>query len=429
MKMSRGKSKICKGKAVEEEECGVWLDAAELRAKKQKKPVQPITKLLNPLARSGGYSVAVALNFTQTRMEMPATKQSMISSFFLPQSKKGKGAEDCSSLRPSGMSSTPLSEAHTAAKRKREMRFELPEELDDNSGHSTLTDSVEDNADVDGASGEGGNDDDDDDDDKEQQFLHLIWGYQSEECEPAGKRRPPSMENVTDGQKDSSRAITSGSTNADEPKEIPQIQLHGDQAWQKDLQHRSICTENRDETTAEDVNTQGLLKHQSLTEKNASFLNSRSSYKTFYKDPELFERRHQGSPLKRDDKENSRPTSPRHSTALSPFKQRAWSSPVKHSSGFNKKLHRTPKKTICEDQENDEDPFSMLFTQDSEGFRVIAHRSKGPRCPLKDRSNSREGREYFSCTSVMPLETEENSDPDPEMLFTQDSQGNMVIKH
>lgn len=35
--------------------------------------------------------MAVALNFTQTKMEMPVTKQSTISSFFLPQSKKGKG--------------------------------------------------------------------------------------------------------------------------------------------------------------------------------------------------------------------------------------------------------------------------------------------------------------------------------------------------
>ncbi|XP_053531109.1 aurora kinase A and ninein-interacting protein-like [Ictalurus punctatus] len=94
--MKSSKSKTCKALS-SEQECGVWLDADELRAKKQRKLARPISKLLNPLARSGGYSVAVALNFTQTKMEMPVTKQSTISSFFLPQSKKGKDADDRSS--------------------------------------------------------------------------------------------------------------------------------------------------------------------------------------------------------------------------------------------------------------------------------------------------------------------------------------------
>ena len=49
--------------------------------------MRPISKLLNPFARGGGYSVAVALNFTQTKLDMPATKQSTISSFFSPQRK------------------------------------------------------------------------------------------------------------------------------------------------------------------------------------------------------------------------------------------------------------------------------------------------------------------------------------------------------
>ncbi|XP_053531110.1 aurora kinase A and ninein-interacting protein-like [Ictalurus punctatus] len=94
--MKSSKSKTCKALS-SEQECGVWLDADELRAKKQRKLARPISKLLNPLARSGGYSMAVALNFTQTKMEMPVTKQSTISSFFLPQSKKGKDADDRSS--------------------------------------------------------------------------------------------------------------------------------------------------------------------------------------------------------------------------------------------------------------------------------------------------------------------------------------------
>ncbi|KAM3858479.1 uncharacterized protein aunip [Diretmus argenteus] len=76
-------------KASTEEECGVWLDTLQLKRKsKQKQLTRPITKLLNPLAESGGYSLAVALNFTQTKIQMPNTKQSSISSFFTPQQRR-----------------------------------------------------------------------------------------------------------------------------------------------------------------------------------------------------------------------------------------------------------------------------------------------------------------------------------------------------
>ncbi|CAG5891912.1 unnamed protein product [Menidia menidia] len=69
-----------------QEECGVWLDTLQLKGKaRQKRSARPISKMLNPFAEGGGYSLAVALNFTQTKMEMPKTKQSSISTFFTPQ--------------------------------------------------------------------------------------------------------------------------------------------------------------------------------------------------------------------------------------------------------------------------------------------------------------------------------------------------------
>lgn len=55
----------------------------------QKQPARPISKLLNPFLRGEGYSVDVALSFTQTKIEMPKTKQSTISTFFTPQ-RRGK---------------------------------------------------------------------------------------------------------------------------------------------------------------------------------------------------------------------------------------------------------------------------------------------------------------------------------------------------
>ncbi|KAK3511630.1 hypothetical protein QTP70_014594 [Hemibagrus guttatus] len=432
--MKSSKSKPCRAS---QEECGVWLDAAELRAKKQRKLAPPISKLLNPLARSGGYSVAVALNFTQTKMEMPATKQSRISSFFLPQSRKERDTEDYNSPWPSGMSST-LPEAHMGTKRKREMMFELPSELDDISSHSSLIDPQEHEAGIERASSKVCKDGDD----KEQQFLHLIWGYQSEECEPAGKRRPCEdikIDNVTDTQEHNIKAIMS----ADGPDNIPETLLHRDKTQQ--YSHENFHMKRGENSnysstflSTEDMCTQELVKDQGVTEKKASFLTPRSTtviqntikhLMKSYKEPELLQPRNQWSPVKREDKENSRSTSSKHSTPLSTFKHHVYSSPAKRSSDFNRKLCWTPKKSIREAQENDEDSLGMFFTQDSEGFRVIAHRSKLSRCPLKDQTNSLEGREYFSIPSVLPLEMEENSDPEPEMLFTQDSQGNMVIKH
>lgn len=70
----------------------------------------------------------------------------------------------------------------------------------------------------------------------------------------------------------------------------------------------------------------------------------------------------------------------------------------------------------------DEDSLAMLFTQDSEGFRVMAHRSTGTQewSPLKDQTNINPGMSRMSRKSLLEEE---------EMLFTQDSQGNVVIKH
>ncbi|KAG7270219.1 hypothetical protein CRUP_035951 [Coryphaenoides rupestris] len=79
-------------------------------------------------------------------------------------------------------------------------------------------------------------------------------------------------------------------------------------------------------------------------------------------------------------------------------------------------------------------PDDMLFTQDSEGFRVIAHRGgppPAPRTPLKDHTNLGLAREKGTLAQKNPLayNEEEEEEEEEEMLFTQDSQGNVVIKH
>lgn len=70
----------------------------------------------------------------------------------------------------------------------------------------------------------------------------------------------------------------------------------------------------------------------------------------------------------------------------------------------------------------DEDSLAALFTQDSEGFMVIAHGgTRGP-SPLEDHSNVDPEMSRIGARRFLPEEEE-------EMLFTQDSQGNVVIKH
>lgn len=82
------------------------------------------------------------------------------------------------------------------------------------------------------------------------------------------------------------------------------------------------------------------------------------------------------------------------------------------------------KRTQLSCKAEDEDSLAMLFTQDSEGFRVIAHGGTRGRSPLKDHSNVNAGMSRMSACKSLPEEEEEE-----EMLFTQDSQGNVVIKH
>uniref|UniRef100_A0A8C6S1G4 Aurora kinase A and ninein-interacting protein n=1 Tax=Neogobius melanostomus TaxID=47308 RepID=A0A8C6S1G4_9GOBI len=134
-----------------------------------------------------------------------------------------------------------------------------------------------------------------------------------------------------------------------------------------------------------------------------------------------------------NDKENTIPKSPKKTmpdsqlqiisknTKLEPLhlKEGSLNSPFKWT-----KPKRSPRKKLKLQSfrnESDDENFSMLFTQDSQGFRVIAHRGSHTRSPFKDQSNV----SVHLPTEIKCLEEHE----DEEMLFTQDSQGNMVIKH
>ncbi|XP_052666457.1 aurora kinase A and ninein-interacting protein [Harpia harpyja] len=82
-------------------------------------------------------------------------------------------------------------------------------------------------------------------------------------------------------------------------------------------------------------------------------------------------------------------------------------------------------------------PCRQLFTQDSEGNRVIAHRCQNVPSPHKDNGSSRrqlpdspyEGRSSDAANRSVSKLGEQWLDVCYDLLFTQDSEGNRVIKH
>ncbi|XP_031320255.1 aurora kinase A- and ninein-interacting protein [Camelus dromedarius] len=79
-------------------------------------------------------------------------------------------------------------------------------------------------------------------------------------------------------------------------------------------------------------------------------------------------------------------------------------------------------------EKNDKDSWSQLFTEDSQGQRVIAHNS---RAPFRDVTNDQnQGLGQFPNSPWAQCQDRPTQlNPQPDLLFTQDSEGNQVIRH
>ncbi|XP_074468716.1 uncharacterized protein aunip [Sebastes fasciatus] len=413
-----------------QEECGVWLDTVQLKgkAKQKKRPARPISKMLNPFAGGGGYSLAVALNFTQTKIEMPKTKQSSISTFFAPQGRvlnkmstsevpNVDPVQHCSSSTSSIRALTASSpEGASGTKRRREIDLEMFDLYNSEPGvdHEWESENV-------------------------TELEAALWQKQAAE-EQFEEINPPQ----------SKRRLTAASS-------LPVDSQPPPQAWSQDplltfsqYSEGEFYPTNQKNTTA-----------KNFRDSEPSFLNGLQSKDAFGIQIDVEERtstqksvKHFHSSQMDEEKENSMflsSKSPRKRSTLShiePLSNHKWTepktaSPRKHIPVSMRK--RADKEESLESQfkwtkpsssplkrlapqlscrEVDEDSLAMLFTQDSEGFRVIAHRGLQARSPLKDQSNISSGTVR---TSAHPPLLEE--DEEDKMLFTQDSQGNMVIKH
>ncbi|CAL9691482.1 unnamed protein product [Knipowitschia caucasica] len=325
------------------EDCGVWLDTVQMKGKALKKrSARPISKLLNPFADGAGYNVAVALNFTQTKLEMPKTKQSSISKFFSGQ------------RRVLNKMSTSVGPNEGPPKAIRESKSDCKKE------------SLQSYADY--------------------NQINTQWRKEDNECNFTSLPNIDTCDFKEESFMDVSQII------------------------------------NKDDLP---LNNCDITQESSYCNPEPSFTGSfvpQNGFKTFgglfnNEENSSTQKTSDGLPLQID-KENMAPISNTHVQ----LPKRMLRSPTKLDQDLDSFKWIKPKSSPikhanCRFRDSDES-LSTLFTQDSQGFRVIAHRGLQPLSPLKDQSN------ISLSASCRPEE-----DEDEEILFTQDSQGNLVMKH
>ncbi|XP_054619643.1 aurora kinase A and ninein-interacting protein isoform X2 [Dunckerocampus dactyliophorus] len=294
--------------------------------------------MLNPQAKGAGYSLAVVLNFTQTKMQMPKTKQSSISTFFSPQ-------------RPvlEKMESSPSTESPARAASGTKRRHDTDGEMSD--------------------SGE-------------------------------NHRAVPQPESDDEG---------SLSPHQDARFRVPQEQL-------------------------EEINLAGVPSLSGSQEYSfGTDMRGRSSTQKHVSSSQMDEEEKENDMLSSSYYSRQPSSHPRYlSRAVSPLKpiqdHATWEKPNMEQNIHARyswiKASRSPLKKGARrhgGDEEEEEELAMLFTQDSDGFRVIAHRGLQARGPLKDASKA---------ARIKPSRAYESlCEEEEELLFTQDSQGNMLIKH
>ncbi|KAM9418471.1 uncharacterized protein aunip isoform 2-T2 [Salvelinus alpinus] len=408
-----------------QEECGVWLDTVDLKEKaKQRRPLRPISKQLNPLARAGGYSLAVALNFTQTKIQIPVNKQSSISSFFTPQRKvaqKVPASPEASTPSTSiRCASTSLRRVNIGSGTKRKRAAGLESGAQSTGAQPTTLQRSPEGENAAGCEL------------YRQSFReraywevshmpHLNMDHQSEEMEEPDKKRRLSV--------NSSPPVETGT------HECSQYQ------W-------SACSSPQYSQYRSETNSEGqcVLTHQELLvgvrqagDSGTAFpesLQSEGGFRAWLgaQDRTSTQKRAVPSHLisqQVEGKENdlpqsmSSPSPNKMSPPLSPVSTHRWTK--QHLPSPQIHVLEQSMKHVLEQplRECEGDTLAMLFTQDSEGFRVIAHRALVSRSPIKDQTNVlASGRDSIFAADKTLLEEEGE-----ELLFTQDSQGNMVIKH
>ncbi|XP_046906561.1 uncharacterized protein LOC124488103 isoform X2 [Hypomesus transpacificus] len=397
------------------EQCGVWFDTVDLKVKAKKKMVLPISKQLNPLARHGGYRLGVALNFTQTKIQMPNTKQSSITAFLAPahcvvnQAHAEPKVEPAftSSSTSTGRSTTSTNQMSSGTKHKQEIVPELSEEHRVDVGCEWSRKKM-------GETGATA---------WPEEVITLpvdMYHASEQEKEDKGTEEPKrkrdiykhssQMEKGSPGEPCSENLWSTGSS--------PQYRQHLAEPDQMDCvthdsEDRDVRTRTQETPRARHECT-GSVMCESLLSEVGFGLGAEGRTST--------QRTPASTPWMSQDG-GSRENHPLSSSAAFP-RTRAPLSPLGNAplSSQNRWMEAKPQKGVLHGPLSDTE---MLFTQDSEGFRVIAHRGPSVQsrsCP-KSHTNVAAGSKDRGLATCVALDQEN------EIFFTQDSEGNIVIKH
>lgn len=429
------------------EECGIWLDTEELKRKKVK--AHSIAEFLNPLSRSK-YNVDVAVNFTQTTSPQRCVKQTSVSSFFFPKSKGNPRSP------PSASSLQAVDIASPFTATTEEGRFaDQPELIIDPDSHGggfgcdTLVGGREVGADTDTAS--------------PRSTAHLNTPVTREEQAPPLTRHSSHkavVQNYIDNGVHGLQSRTTGQTAASTeglilpPDDGTQPDFTQDSQGNRVISHRESVW-SAAEMYAPVMGAWSEADHDTLRTEHfraelPSFLTS--TPQTTSRTPRLSERkavfspkklnsdRDKGSPL--DDKENM--SGPALSGFVGTRKSRpSWSrTPLPLSRLSPQQCANVPRDEPLDFKglSSDHCELSMLFSQDSQGNRVICHRGvNGRRRDVVGHSS--QGHKGGSGHPLIPMSPSNRGlckSPQAEhhaasasfsLLFTQDSDGRAVIKH
>ncbi|KAM8841419.1 aurora kinase A- and ninein-interacting protein isoform 2-T5 [Spinachia spinachia] len=394
-----------------EEECGIWLDTVQLKGK---------AKQLNPFAGGGGYSLAVALNFTQTKMEMPKTKQSSISTFFGPRDGvlKQMSTSKVRNMDPVQPSPSSTSVTHVvtfpkpaALGTKRRLEMSDFDNCVPGFNHEAKTENL---CESEAALGQAAEEQMEDmHPPQSKKRLIAAFSLSCDSQPPQAWSQDPLL---------SCSQYSEGEFYLPEKRQkkiLAKNVCDSEPAYLKGLQSEEIFgTSLEARTSTQESFEQFHSSQMDYGKENRRFL----SFKSPRKQSTLFHVQ-----ALSDHKCTEPQTASPQKYVLSCIGKSAdkdeslesrfnWTKPG--SSPVKKTLPRVSCRTA------DEESLAMLFTQDSEGFRVIAHRGLQARSPLKNKSNVNSVMVRTSAYKSLDEEDEED-----EVLFTQDSLGNTVIKH
>ncbi|XP_061453289.1 aurora kinase A- and ninein-interacting protein isoform X2 [Rhineura floridana] len=364
----------------QQESCGIWLDTSALKRHKIQTVIAKPALILNQLSRCP----------LPTRAPLPCMKQTTISAFFSTQQAGGRNTSPNKRPLAAASSSASKLKSHELSGVERALL-----------AASLLQPRVM------------------------QEHKQLLQGLHSSPCNAALAAAQANSSERRDSVSETENPLSSDFIqHLEEKRELDHITVSDSPVreknggWQTEKRTISFLQSGQNLTVVSNRKTKGQrrLRHPSSCDR--ALVDS-------------------------SDSENINPQFERSTTGVKPLKS------------FNKSVAGLCSKTICNSDKRSEDSqvglVSLpLFTQDSEGHKVISHRffherSKTPMqkklCDKTDSATSSSYSDRFRacCTAArgthlspgvsmsVPADSSEESCYD--LLFTQDSEGNRVIKH